>query len=58
MNNNSECALPVGVSALACAIADKVESDSDLALLSALFVQLGDTLETILAARAACSDNK
>ena len=48
------CALPVGVSALACAIAQQIENTDDLVLLGALFTQLGDTLDTIAAARSAC----
>lgn len=48
------CALPVGVSALACAIAQQIENTDELSLLGALFTQLGDTLETIAAARAVC----
>ena len=43
--------LPAAVGALAAAIAEG-RSDDELALLSALFVQLGDSLTTILAARA------
>ena len=44
--------LPVGVSALACAIAEQCGSAEELQLLSTVFVQLGDTLATIAAARA------
>lgn len=49
MNN---CALPVSVSALACAIAEQIEDADELALLAALLTQLGDTLTTIAAVRA------
>ena len=49
------CALPIGVSALASAIADQIPNDEELALLAAVFDQLGDTLATILAQRALCA---
>ena len=49
------CALPVGISALACAIADAIPNQSDLILLAALFTQLGDTLATIAAQQNACN---
>ena len=49
------CALPVGVSALATAIANQIPNDEELALLAAVFDQLGDTLATILAQRAVCA---
>jgi hypothetical protein len=49
------CALPIGVSALACAIAEQIQDSSDLALLAAVLTQLGDTLATIAAARAICN---
>lgn len=48
----NDCALPVGVSALACAIAEQVTNANELALLAALLTQLGDTLTTIAAVRA------
>jgi hypothetical protein len=48
----NDCALPIGVSALACAIAEKINDVNDLALLAALLVQLGDTLTSIAAVRA------
>lgn len=43
--------LPAAVGALAAAIAQGL-SDDEVALMSALFVQLGDSLTTILASRA------
>lgn len=49
------CALPVGISALACAIADAVPNQSDLLLLAAVLTQLGDTLATIAAQQDACN---
>jgi hypothetical protein len=49
----NDCILPVGVSALACAIARDIDNVTDLALLAALLTQLGDTLTTIAAQRAA-----
>lgn len=45
------CTLPVGVSALACAIAECIPETEDLLLLAAVLVQLGDTLATIAAQR-------
>jgi len=47
-------ALPFGVSALACAIAEQIKDNDDLALLAAVLSQLGDTLATIVAVRAKC----
>lgn len=44
------------VSALACAIA-KGKTETELALLSALFTQLGDSLATIAAGNIACCGN-
>ncbi len=52
--NMDNCALPVGVSALACAIAQQFENTDELALLAAVLTQLGDTLDTIAAQRALC----
>ena len=43
--------LPAAIGALAAAIAQGL-SDDEVALMSALFVQLGDSLTTILASRA------
>lgn len=45
-----ECELVTLVSAIACAIS-KGCSDDELALLSAVFSQLGDTLATIISRR-------
>lgn len=50
-----DCALPVGISALACAIADAIPNQADLVLLAAVFTQLGDTLATIAAQQSACN---
>lgn len=47
----NECFLPVGISALACALAEQL-SDDDVNLLSVTLVQLGDTLATIAAQRS------
>lgn len=49
------CSLNMTVSALACAIS-KGKSSDEIALLSAFFVQLGDSLATIAAADAVCSN--
>lgn len=46
---NADC-LPATIGTLACAIA-KDCSDEEIGLLSAIFVQLGDSLAAILAAR-------
>ncbi|MCM1285476.1 MAG: hypothetical protein NC213_01600 [Acetobacter sp.] len=50
------CQLNMVISALACAIA-KGKNQNELAILSAFFDQLGDSLETIAAANSICSDN-
>lgn len=52
------CALPVGISAVACAIAETVGSAEELELLAAIFTQLGDTLATIAVANSACDSDK
>lgn len=49
----SGCEWPVSISILACSLAARL-CDEDLDLLSALLVQLGDTLATISAQRACC----
>lgn len=48
------CELTVSVSALANAIACKLDAD-ELALAAAVFTQLGDTLATIAVQRELCS---
>lgn len=48
----NECALPAGITALACAIAQQFENDYELALLASALVQLSDTLNTIVSQRA------
>lgn len=56
----ADCAVPAGVTALACAVAEQVPSIDDLALLAAVFTQLGDTLALIAVQRTrragACGD--
>ena len=47
-----EYSLPFTVSALADVVAAQVPDDDELALLAAVFTQLGDTLATILTVRA------
>lgn len=47
------CELSLSISALASAIACDL-SDEDLAFVSAVLVQLGDTMATILAQRGLC----
>ena len=49
------CELPLGLSALACAIADQIDDVDELALTSAILVLLGDNLALIAAQRAVCS---
>ena len=46
------CELPVGITALALAIAAQVEDVDELSLLAAVFTQLGDTLATIAVQRS------
>jgi len=46
--------LTLGVTAAANAIARGIPDDDELALLSAVFMQLADTLATIAAKRALC----
>lgn len=50
------CAINVSASALACAIAEG-RTAQEINLLSAFFVQLGDSLATILAARECAETN-
>lgn len=50
------CSLNMTISALACAIAEG-KSDSEINLLSAFFSQLGDSLETISAAKELNNEN-
>lgn len=49
-----DCGLPLSVSALACAIAEKIDNTAELVALAALLTQLGDTLGTIAALRGVC----
>jgi len=49
------CELPLGLTALACAIAEQIQDDDELALTSAILVQLGDNLALIAAQRAVCA---
>lgn len=51
--NMDNSAIPIGVSALAGAIAQQMANTDELVLLGALFTQLGDTLSTIAALRSA-----
>lgn len=51
------CELPIGVTALAAAIARGL-SDDELTLAAAVFTQLGDTLSTISAQRALCKSKE
>ena len=49
------CELPLGLSALACAIADQIDDVDELALTSAILVLLGDNLALIAAQRTVCT---
>lgn len=51
------CEITASVTAIANIIAQKLEND-ELALLGAIFTQLGDTLETITAQRELCQNQK
>lgn len=48
------CDLAVAISALACCIAEGKSAD-EIALISSVFSQLGDTLNTIAAQQALCA---
>lgn len=49
----NSCDFAVSVTAIACCIA-KDKSPEEIALISSVFMQLGDTLETIAARDALC----
>lgn len=51
------CNLALAVAAIACEIADG-RTENEVNLLSAVFSQLGDTLETIAAQRATCGSSE
>lgn len=51
------CGINISISALACALAEG-KSDSELELLSAFFVQPGDSLATIAAAKECHRETK
>ena len=53
----SPCELTASITAAANAIACKL-NDDELAVLSAVFVQLGDTLATVATQRAICESAK
>ena len=53
----NSCELTASITAAANAIACKL-SDEELSLLSAVLVQLGDTLATIAAQRGVCNNTK
>lgn len=48
------CELPILISSLACCIAEG-KSAEEIALISSIFMQLGDTLTTIAAQQALCA---
>lgn len=48
------CELAMSISALACCIAEG-KSPEEIALVSSIFMQLGDTLATIAAHQALCA---
>jgi hypothetical protein len=45
------CSLVAAITAIACAVAEEIEDDEELALLAAVLVQLSDTLNTIIVQR-------
>lgn len=47
----NSCELVTLVSTITCIISDCIEDDNQLALLSAVFTQLGDSLNTVLTGR-------
>ena len=57
MMKMNSCELTASITAAANAIACKL-SDEELSLLSAVLVQLGDTLATIAAQRGVCNNTK
>lgn len=50
----NSCEFAIFISSLACCIADGKSAD-EIALISSIFMQLGDTLSTIAAREALCS---
>ena len=52
----NSCELVTLISTLSCVIADN-STDDELSLLSAIFTQLGDSLNTILACRTDDNDS-
>lgn len=52
------CELSISVATLANAIACKLKSAEEIAVIAAVCVQLGDTLETIAAQQALCEVKK
>ena len=52
----NSCELSITIAALANIIAQNLD-DEALALVSAIFLQLGDTLETIAAKRSLCGNS-
>ncbi len=51
----NSCEFAASISAVACCIA-KGKSAEEIALISSVFMQLGDTLETISAHQALCDE--
>ena len=47
----NECSWPIAVGAIADSIAAQTPNTAELALISAIFMQLGDALATIVAIR-------
>jgi len=52
------CAMPIGISALACAIAQQIDNTAELTLLASVLGQISDTLGTIVAARQLCESKR
>lgn len=57
VNIMQSCELALSVSTLACCIAEG-KSPEEIALISSIFMQLGDTLATIAAHQALCCPPK
>lgn len=52
----NECAFPIGITALAAAIAKEIPDNNTLTMISVVLVQIGDTLATIVAQRTLCEE--
>ena len=46
-----KCTLPIGISAIACALAEKIDDDDELTMIALALDQLSDTLSILIAQR-------